>query len=277
MTVESIPDYKFKYGFVGGGNMGEAIIKGLVAGGFSDPGRIAVFDTDQGVLARLEQDYKTSSVRDNKELVQSSSIVVLAIKPQQIKDVLSEIGGLIVPAQLVISIAAGVTLADLQSGLLEPAPVIRVVPNTPALVRAGATALTAGAHAGKEHMDEALALFEGVGTVVQVEEKYMDIITGLAGSGPAYVFTMIEALADGAVRMGLPRRLAYNLAGQTVMGAAKLCLESGKHPGELKDNVVSPGGTTAAGLYALEKGAFRSLLIEAVGAAAQRAEELGKK
>ncbi|MFH1137733.1 MAG: pyrroline-5-carboxylate reductase [Pseudomonadota bacterium] len=277
MAGELHSGYKYKYGFVGGGNMGEALLKGVLASGLAGPAETSVFDPDAKLLERLGRAHGVVAVGDNAALARSSAVIVLAVKPQHVNGVLAEIRDQVGPDQLVISIAAGVSLAEIQAGLNGPVPVIRTMPNTPALVMAGAAALSGGANASRKHLDAALALFAGVGTAVEVEEKYLDIVTGLGGSGPAYVFTMIEALADGAVRLGLPRRQAYSLAGQTVLGAAKLFLESGKHPGELKDMVVSPGGTTAAGLFALEKGAFRALLMEAVAAAAKRAGELGGK
>jgi pyrroline-5-carboxylate reductase len=206
-----------------------------------------------------------------------AGLLVLAVKPQIMDAVLEEIATAVTADHLVISIAAGVTIGRIQAGLRAPAPVVRVMPNTPALVLAGAAALAPGEFVRPEHLDLARAIFDTVGKTVVLDEKYLDAVTGLSGSGPAYVFLFLEALADGAVAMGLTRPEARLLAAQTVLGSAKLALESGKHTGELKDMVVSPGGTTAAGLAVLEKRAFRSAVIEAVAAATLRSKELGLK
>lgn len=266
-----------KIGFIGGGNMGEALIKGLIQSGRSTEKDIYVFDPEVARTEYLSGEYRINVLDSGPAIVEECNIVFLAVKPQVIDKVLDETGPAFTEDSLVISVAAGVTLTQIQAAIQTSAPVIRVMPNTPALVLAGASAMTPGAFAQKEHMDLAASLFESVGETVIVDEKMMDVVTGLSGSGPAYVFMLLEALTDGAVRLGLPRPQALKLAGQTVLGAAKMVVETGEHPARLRDMVTSPGGTTAAGLHALEKGAFRAVLMDAVAAAAAKARELGSK
>jgi pyrroline-5-carboxylate reductase len=265
------------YGFIGGGNMGEALIKGLIASGKAQQDHIWVHDVNPSRLVHLTREYHIQMSEDNVDLVRRCGIVVLAVKPQNMEKVLMEVGPSLSDQHLVISIAAGITLNKLQSAISASTPVIRTMPNTPALVMAGATALAPGAFVNEYHMALARDLFESVGLAVEVEEKYLDIVTGLSGSGPAYVFVLMEAMADGALRMGLPRAAAQLLAAQSVLGAAKLLLESGRHPGELKDMVTSPGGTAITGLHALEKGGFRGTIMDAIAAATNRSRELGSK
>ena len=257
--------------------MAEALIKGLIAGGAATGGTIAVHDPSPERQDLLRLTYRVNVVPDNQAVLDGSTVVVLAVKPQMMDQVIAEVGRSFTPAHTVVSIAAGVTLAGIEAGLNPGVPVIRVMPNTPALVQSGAAAMAPGSSAGPEHVAQARAVFAAVGLVVDLDERYLDAVTGLSGSGPAYVFIFLEALTDGAVRMGLPRAQARLLAAQTVLGAARLALESGAHPGELKDMVTSPGGTTAAGLHALEKGGFRALVQDAVAASTIRSRELGKK
>ena len=266
-----------RFGFIGGGNMGEALIKGLLQSGRAQPQDIIVFDVMPDRQKHLLEKYEIFPADNNSAVIEEATIIVLAVKPQNMDNVLGEIGPLVTSEQILVSIAAGVTLGKLEQYIRSEAPVIRVMPNTPALALAGAAALAPGTHATKEDMAKAMRIFEAVGVAVDVEEKYMDIVTGLSGSGPAYVFVLLEALTDGAVRLGLPRNQAQLLASQTILGAAKLAQETGVHPGQLKDMVTSPGGTTAAGLHALEKGGFRSLIMDAVAAAANRSAELGSE
>jgi pyrroline-5-carboxylate reductase len=211
----------------------------------------------------------------NRELVQKSDVIFLAVKPQNMADVVTDIGGTLGVKKLVVSIAAGVTIARLAEGL-RTQRVIRVMPNTPALVGQGAAAYTLGPAATADDGLLVGQLLAAVGVAVKVDEKLLDVVTGLSGSGPAFVYVMIEALADGGVRMGLPRETALTLAAQTVRGAAQMVLTSGEHPAALKDKVASPGGTTIAGLAALEDRGFRGTLIGAVEAATRRSQELGR-
>jgi pyrroline-5-carboxylate reductase len=212
---------------------------------------------------------------DNHQLLRESDVVVLAVKPQVIDKVLTQIGADVRPDQLVVSVAAGVPIEALESRLPRGSRVVRAMPNTPATVQAGATAVSGGAHASADDLRIARELFEAVGRVVVLDEGLLDAVTGLSGSGPAYVMLIIEALADGGVKVGLHRDTALLLAAQTVFGSAKLLLETGEHPGRLKDMVTSPGGTAIAGLHTLESGALRKTLIDAVETASKRAAELG--
>jgi pyrroline-5-carboxylate reductase len=266
-----------RLGFIGGGNMGEALIKGLLISGRFDASQIGVSDISQERLDHLHNTYQVSTVTGNRELAAGSDLIVLAVKPQQVGDVLGEINASLDHLPLMISIAAGVPIATLEQSLGKPVPVIRVMPNTPALVLAGASAIAAGTHASADHLAIAKVLFEAVGLVVEVEESHMDAVTGLSGSGPAYVFLFMEALIDAGVLMGLSRPVARDLAVHTTLGSAKLLAESGEHPGVLKDQITSPGGTTIHGLTILESGGLRGMLMDAVEAATRRSEELGKK
>ena len=213
---------------------------------------------------------------DAAEGVQGAAIVVLAVKPQVMGSVLPVLKSNASAETLFVSIAAGVSCATIEAALATGARVVRTMPNTPALVGCGATALCAGSHATAADLETAEALFSSVGIAVTVPEKSIDAVTGVSGSGPAYVFLFLEALADGGVQQGLPRDVALKLAGQTVLGAAKLMMESGTHPGVLKDQVTSPGGTTIAAVRALEDGAFRGTTMSAVAAACARSKELSK-
>ena len=255
--------------------MAEAIIGGLLAG------RVCAADslwaTDPVAVRRdqLKSRFGVLVGSSNREAVAWADVVVLAVKPQTLPDVLAEIGATLAHA-LVVSIAAGVTIKSIADRMTGTARVIRGMPNTPAVIREGVTALAFGSTVPEADVQLARAMFEAVGRVVPVEERLMDAVTGLSGSGPAYVFQAIEALADGGVKMGLPRQTAELLAAQTVLGAARLVLESGEHPAQLKDRVASPGGTTIAGLHRLEQGGFRATLMAAVEAATKRSQELGR-
>jgi pyrroline-5-carboxylate reductase len=264
-------------GFVGGGNMAAALVKGLLHSQVVPPSSIVVSDVKEERLALFRERYGVRTTTDNHELVRESDVVVLAVKPQVIDKVLGAIGGDVRPAQLVISVAAGVPVAAMEARLPDGAHVVRSMPNTPATVDAGATAIAPGTHATEEDLEVARQLFAAVGRVVALDETLLDAVTGLSGSGPAYVMLMIEALADGGVKVGLHRDTALLLAAQTVYGAAKLLLETGEHPGRLKDMVTSPGGTAIAGLHTLESGGLRRTLIDAVEAATNRSCALGEQ
>ncbi len=271
MGVES------SFGLIGGGNMGEALIKGLIQSRQRRPDQIIVSEPLEARREYLRKEYQISVAGDNQALVKEADNIILAIKPQIMGRVLDDIKPVVTPDHLVISIAAGVSLATIQAGLPDKIPVIRTMPNTPALVLAGAAAMAPGEYAGPEHMETARGLFEAVGLAVEVEEKHLDAVTGLSGSGPAYVFVFLEALTDAGVLMGLMRQDALTLAAQTILGSVQLAMETGKHTGQLKDMVTSPGGTTIAGLNVLEVGGFRGLIMEAVKAATNRSVELGRK
>ncbi|MCA9473265.1 MAG: pyrroline-5-carboxylate reductase [Nitrospira sp.] len=264
-----------KIAFIGAGNMSEALIAGLLKARTFQANAIFVTDVSKDRLILFEQTYGIGGESRNAKAVQRADIIVLAVKPQVLPEVLSEIKSHVKDSHLVISVAAGFPLSKIQQTLPSRTAVIRAMPNTPALVLEGATALAGGDYTTEAQLAIAQEIFQASGKVVVIEEKLMDAVTGLSGSGPAYVYVMIEALADGGVRMGLPRHIAQTLAVQTVLGTAKLLTESGEHPGILKDRVASPGGTTIAGLHELERGRIRATLMNAVEAATRRSQELG--
>lgn len=261
-------------GVIGGGRMAEALISGVLAAKLYEPDEIRVADPDAARQDHLKTQYGVQVGLMNEEVVRASDIVMLAVKPQVIADVLRGISKSVCH-QLVVSVAAGVPISRIQEFLGSQASIIRTMPNTPAMVGAGMTAIAAGPGVGPEAIASVWKMFESVGKVVLIEERLMDAVTGLSGSGPAYIFLAIEALADGGVKMGLPRETASVLAAQTVLGAARMVLESGQHPARLKDQVASPGGTTIAGLHRLEQGGLRAVLMDAVEAATKRSQELG--
>jgi len=262
-------------GFLGAGNMAGALIRGLLQAGVVKPGSIRASDVRGDRLEQLAKEYGVEVTLDNHALVRKSRILVLAVKPQVVDKVLASIGGEVNKDTLVVSIAAGVPIAALEARLPAGTRVVRSMPNVAALALAGATAISAGTHASEKDMEAARALFDAVGRTVTLDESLLDAVTGLSGSGPAYVMLIIEALADGGVKVGLHRDTALLLAAQTVFGASKLLLDTGEHPGRLKDMVTSPGGTAIAGLHTLESGALRKTLIDAVEVASLRAAELG--
>lgn len=263
--------------FLGCGNMGEALVSGLVQSGSARPENIICTDIREERLQELGARYGVRTTVRNAEAVQQSQIVIYAVKPQLMAEVLKETAGELDMSKLVISIAAGVPLRAIESLLQKQLRLIRVMPNIAASVKESATAISAGKHAQKEDIELAMAIFNSVGKAVFLRENYlMDAITGLSGSGPAYLFIIVDALADAGVKMGLSRKDAQFLAAQTVLGAAKMLMETGEHPGQLKDRVTSPGGTAIAGIHTLEKGGLRTTLINAVEAATQRSKELGE-
>jgi pyrroline-5-carboxylate reductase len=262
-------------GFLGAGNMAGALIKGLLHAGAVAPSRIVASDVKPERLKQLESAHGIRTTTDNHELVREVDVLVLAVKPQIVDKVLTAIGREVKEGTVVVSVAAGVPIAAIEARLPERARVVRSMPNTPAICLAGASAISAGTHATEDDMQIARTLFEAVGRVVTLDESQLDAVTGLSGSGPAYVMLIIEALADGGVKVGLHRDTALLLAAQVVYGSAKLLLETGEHPGRLKDMVTSPGGTAIAGLHTLESGGLRRTLIDAVECATHRSEELG--
>jgi pyrroline-5-carboxylate reductase len=265
-----------RVGFVGGGNMGEALIRGLLAAGVVPADLITATEVRADRAAQLARQFGITVHADNPRLVRDADVVILAVKPQIMGAILAEIAPAVTPRHLLISIAAGVSTATIRAGLGKEARIVRVMPNTPALVLQGAAAIAPGQGAAPEDLAIAQEIFGAVGRAVVLGEEAMDAVTGLSGSGPAYVAIVIEALADGGVRMGLDRATALTLATQTVLGAAQLLAETGMHPGALKDMVSSPGGTTIAGITALEEGGLRSTLIRAVERATLRSRELGR-
>jgi pyrroline-5-carboxylate reductase len=261
--------------FIGGGQMAEAIIRGLVTGQVCRPDALYATDPVPVRCDRLKSQFGVRVGSDNRKAVAWAEVVILAVKPQSFPEVLKEIGTDL-SHKMVISIAAGVTIRAINEQAPVAKRVVRAMPNTPAVVREGMTALAFSGECSAKDQQMARTIFEAVGRVIPVEERLMDAVTGLSGSGPAYVFQAIEALADGGVKMGLPRQTAELLAAQTMLGAAKMVLELGEHPAKLKDRVASPGGTTIAGLHQLEQGGFRATLMGAVEAATKRSQELGR-
>jgi len=260
-------------GIIGGGNMGEAIIKGLL----TQEADLYCFDTNKERAAYLESEYSITSVHSLTDIVSRCKVLVLAVKPNQIKGVLEKIAPSLDKKSLLISVAAGVPLSFLKAHLCGHSNVIRVMPNTPCLVLEGASVLACEGEGAKESLHIAKEMFERLGKVLILDENLMDAVTGLSGSGPAFVFLAIDAMASGGVKMGLPRKDALLLAAQTVLGAANMVLTTGVHPEELRDRVSSPGGTTIAGIHQLEKGHFRSTIMNAVETAANRSKELGRR
>lgn len=261
--------------FIGGGVMATAILRSLVDAGRIWVGQVVVSDPLDACREQA-RGLGAAVTGRNSEAVAGADVVLLAVKPQDLPAVLAEVGPILTSSQFLVSIAPGFRTAQIEAQITPGVPVIRVMPNTPLLVGEGASGFCRGAHAGDDHAAVAQQLLSAGGRCVEVPEKLMDAVTGLSGSGPAYVFLVIEALADGGVRMGLPRATALTLAAQTVLGAARLVLESGEHPAVLKDRVATPAGTTIAGLAAMEEAGVRSGLIRAVEAATRRSEEMGR-
>jgi len=270
-----------KLGFIGGGNMTEALLKGLLASSSVGPKDILVSDLLSDRLEYLNKEYKVKITDDSRKLVQKSDILILAVKPQVVGKVLESFSDVVDKHKIIISVAAGISINFIEDILdregKNKISVIRTMPNTPALVQEGATAICGGGHSSKLDIKIAHHIFKAIGQTVAIEETHMDAVTGLSGSGPAYIFMIIEALSDAGVKVGLSREVSNILTIQTILGSAKLARDGGKHPGELKDMVTSPGGTTISGLHMLEEGGVRTALMNAVERATQRSRELGNK
>lgn len=264
-------------GFIGAGQMATALAQGFIRGGLVQSTQVIASDPVAETRSRFAESTGGEAVSDNLRVVAKTDLLFLAVKPQHMSGVLDQLHGQIGRDRLVLSIAAGIRLSALQKGLGEEVRLIRVMPNTPCLVGQGACAYSLGVRASEDDGQRAKRLLESVGFACQVDESLMDAVTGLSGSGPAFVYVLIEALSDGGVRAGLPRAVATSLATQTVLGAAEMVRSSSQHPAVLKDRVASPGGTTIAGLQALEAGGFRAALMAAVQAAAQRSAEMGAR
>jgi pyrroline-5-carboxylate reductase len=261
---------------VGAGHMAGALIGGMVRSKLVPAKGIVATRRSAEALAELQKKWGVRTSTDNTKAVAEAGIVVLAVKPQMAKKVLEELAGTIRKDQLVISVMAGIPTAAINKALRVDCPVVRAMPNTPCLVDAGATAIAAGAHANEKDLAKAEAVFKSVGLVVTLPESALDAVTGLSGSGPVYIYMVIEAMIDGGVKMGIPRAVAAKLAAQTVYGAAKLVIETGKHPAVLKDEVTTPGGTAITAIHVLESKGLRSVLIDGVEAATKRSQELSK-
>ncbi len=267
---------KLAIGFLGAGKMATALARGFVRAGLVAEDGITASDPSEAARGAFAKETGGRTTGRNSEVVGGAPVLVLAVKPDQVAGVLAEIRGALTEKHLLLSIAAGVPLAKLEAGLAPGARVVRVMPNTPALVGASASAYALGKAATAEDGVLAQRLLSSVGVAFSVKESLLDAVTGLSGSGPAYVYMFIEALSDGGVAAGLPRDVATRLAAQTVLGSAKMVIETGLHPGELKDKVASPGGTTIEGIHALEQGALRATLMNAVRAATEKSRQLGQ-
>jgi pyrroline-5-carboxylate reductase len=265
-----------KIGVIGAGKIGSAIARGVIRAGLVAKDNVMVSDVSEALLQAESLELGIKTTPNNGELCDFADIVILAVKPQIVNPVAREIAKKLGTTKLLVSVAAGVPLTRIEAGLVQGARVVRVMPNLPCVVGAGAAGFAGGAHATKADLEKVGAILNSFGVAVEVEEKNLDAVTGLSGSGPAYVFHFMEALADGGVQVGLTRDVALKLAVQTVYGAAKMALEGGRHLGELKDEVTSPGGTTIAGLYAMEQKGFHGTVMDAVVRATRRSEELGK-
>jgi pyrroline-5-carboxylate reductase len=264
-------------GFLGAGRMATALAGGFVRAGLVPAGMIAASDPSEPARARFQDAVPGSKVCDeNAEVARRGDVVFVAVKPNAVVDALESIRAVLARDALVVSIAAGVPLAEIGRHLENGVPTVRAMPNTPCLVGMSATAYALGPHATDADARAVDALFGAVGVGKQVDEKLLDAVTGLSGSGPAFVYTVIEALSDGGVLAGLPRDLANALAVQTVRGAAEMVAQTGEHPAVLRDRVTSPGGTTAAGLAAMERAGARAALVAAVEQASRRSRELGQ-
>ncbi len=263
-------------GIIGGGNMGEALIAGITQSGLLNSGEILFFEPRSDRREFLRKKFSVSPGASNQDLVNRAPTIILAVKPQSVPEVLLEVASAMTSHHLLISICAGVPLDYIQSFFVRPIRMVRAMPNTPALIQRGATALAPSPVAKPEDLSVAEAIFQAVGITVVVKETQMDAVTGLSGSGPAYIFSVLEALAAGGVKEGLPQDVALALTTQTVLGAAHLIQVTANHPATLRDQVCTPGGTTMAGLYAMEEGGFRLALMNAVIAATRRSKELGE-
>ena len=266
-----------KISIIGTGNMGEALVSGLISSKSTSPEHIICTDVRDDKIKSVKDKYGVVTMKNNIEAVEASEIVIYAVKPQIIASVLRETASCLDMSKLIISIAAGVPLVAIESCLKKELRLIRVMPNIAAFVKESASVLAAGQNATKDDVKLAMAIFDSMGKSIFIEENIlMDAITGLSGSGPAYIFLIVDALADAGVKVGLSREDALALSNQTVLGAAKLLIETKEHPGRLKDMVTSPGGTAIAGIHTLEKGGLRTTLINAVEVATKRSKELGE-
>ena len=260
---------------IGAGNIGRALIGGMINSGLIEPEHVIATRRTTSALDEMAEEFPgLQTTTDNVEAAQDASLILLTIKPQSRAEVITNIRDHVERDVLIISVLAGITSERLQLGFGQDQPVVRAMPNTPALVDAGATALSPGTYATDDHLEKARSIFEAVGDAVVVPEEHMNAVTGLSGSGPAYVYMFIEALTDAGVKQGMSRKDASKLAAQTVYGAAKLAIDTGKHPAILRDEVTTPGGTAIAAVSSLEEHGLRTMLINAVGTATQRSEAL---
>lgn len=271
----------YKVGFIGCGNMGSAMVGGILKNGLATKGDIIVSCKSEASKERIKKELGVTVTTDSKEVAAKADVIFLAIKPYQFDDVLPQINGIVMEDQIVISVAAGKTIGMIETALMSidvagKLKVVRAMPNTPALVGEAMTAITPNANLNEEDIAKVKALFESFGQVEVVPESMMNAVIGVSGSSPAFIYMLIEAMADAAVVEGMPRAQAYKFAAQSVLGSAKMVLETGMHPGALKDAVCSPGGTTIAGVEAMEQCGFRGTVMEGIRATVAKAEEMSK-
>jgi len=264
-------------GIIGLGKIGSTLLRVFLNSQTINKENIIVYDIDKDVLTKNITEFNVPFAKDNKSLVEESKFVLLAVLPQVIDTVLNEISSVITKDHIIITIAAGISINHVSKIIQKDAKIIRIMTNTPALVRAAATAIAVNNNITKSELEYVKKLFDTLGLVVELEERHLDAVTGLSGSGPAYLFIIMESLADGGVKMGLSREVALKLAAQTVLGAARLVLETGKHPGELKDMVASPGGTTITAIHEIESAKLRATLIRAVEAATLKSKSMNEQ
>lgn len=265
-----------KIGFIGCGNMAQAMIAGIAGAGVISPEDIIVSNPSEEKLNYVKNKWGVSTTKDNTKVALHSDILVLAVKPNMYKSVIEEIKDSVSSRTIIVTIAAGISIDKVTLSFKDEVKVIRTMPNTPALVGEAMTALCASNNVTQEELKEVKKIFNSFGKTEIISENLMDVITGVSGSSPAYVYMFIEAMADGAVLQGMPREKAYKIAAQSVLGAAKMVLETGKHPGKLKDEVCSPGGTTIEAVYALEKSNFRAAVIDAVNVCTEKSKKMSK-
>ena len=269
--------YEKELGIIGVGKIGSALLKRIISTNTIDRNKIIIFDVDKEKLHKLSKDLDVDCANSNTDLVNSSKHVLIAVIPQVMDNVLREIETAVSVQHVIISIAAGVSFTHITKIITNPVSLIRIMTNTPALVGAAATAIARNENVKDYQLEFVKKIFNSVGMVVELEERHLDAVTGLSGSGPAYIFIIIEALADGGVKMGLPRAIALKLAAQTLLGSAKLLLETNMHPAALKDMVTTPGGTTITAIHELESAKIRATLIRAVEAATIKSKSLNSE
>jgi len=265
-----------KIGFIGIGNMGEALLKGILKSKLIPPQQVYASDVNKEKLNSLAKELEICQMDNNMDLVENSDVVLLAVKPDILHSVLTQIAKGFYQPKWCISIAAGIPISFIECCLPDGTSVVRVMPNTPAMIREGMSVISLGKYANDEHKIITQRLFEAVGKVAIVQEKLMDVVTALSGSGPAFIFLLIEALTDAGVQLGLSRNDASLLSAQTVLGSSKMVIETQEHPAILRNKVTSPGGTTAMGLYELERNGFRSAIIDAIVSATERSKQLSE-
>ena len=268
--------FKKELGIIGVGKIGSTLLRVLINSNILERDKIIIYDSNEDVLLNRKEEFKVDIAESNKIVVQEAKFILIAVLPQVIDKVLEEISSIITDTHIIISIAAGISISHVSKYFDKKIAIVRIMTNTPALVKAAATAISSNENIKQHELDFVKNIFNEIGMVVELEEKHMDAVTGLSGSGPAYLFIIMDALADGGVKMGLPRDVALKLAAQMVLGSAKMVLETNKHPGELKDMVASPGGTTITAIHEIESAKLRATLIRAVEAATLKSKSMNE-